>query len=142
MENATWEVEKTVRSQVDNVKASLVGSKYQWVAENLKFSSEMLFYAANHLPVGSYRLLQYRLCWVATEGITYIQAGDTGESETFQLRVNFPPIVKHLKDMLISHGYSDRCTYNAILDGFRFEYAILDHATSLSIVRVKTVQAQ
>ena len=53
----------------------------------------MLFFATNGLPVPSNRLTQYQCCWLALEGVTYIESET---SNTFCLKVNYRPMVQIL----------------------------------------------
>lgn len=132
LEDATDSVTRHVRKHVDNVKTSLVSNRYEWVQHNLSVSEEMLHYAVNQMAVKNTRKKMYNNSWIHAEGITYI--AEEREGDKFVLRVNFPPIVVYLKEMLKLKCKTSNTSYNSIICGFRFEDEIVKEAESKQLV--------
>ena len=107
-------------------------TKYKWVGETIHTSLEMLYNAANSIPVPVSELEKYECCWLAAEGIAYIT--DTPDNETFQAHVNFPGIVplliKMLKDDL---HYTKKRPMFPIVKDYYFEDALLVDLRVLSV---------
>ena len=118
-----------VRKHTGDVLSSLAASGNVWYENNVQLCMEMLFFATNGLPVPINRLTQYRCCWLAVEGVTYIES-QTGDA--FRLKVNYPPIVQILVEHFRSIKLSST-TYNAIMNGYRFEAKFLAETKSLDL---------
>ena len=90
------ETDACVRKHTGDVLSSLAASGNVWYENNVQLRMEMLFFAKNGLPMPINRLTQYRCCWLAMEGVTYIESKTT---DTFCLKVNYPPMVQ----LLVEH---------------------------------------
>ncbi len=94
--SAKIRVLKKVRKRVEELKKT-VRDEYEWVEETMSTSIEMLYNAANSFSVANTKKEEYECCWLASEGVIYI-ANET--DDVFEPRVNFPPIVPLLTEML------------------------------------------
>lgn len=91
IEAAEENVRKYVRSAASTVTKSI---GVQWVRTELDICHEMLYYAANYMPVPFDLKRHYESSWLASEGITYIESESESEN-AFHLRVNFPHITTY-----------------------------------------------
>ena len=127
---ASVRVWSCVKNHAADILSSLAASGTVWYENNVQLCMHMLFFATNGLSVPINRLTEYRCCWLAMEGVTYIECKTAA---TFCLKVNYLPIVQILMEHFRSISLSS-ITYNEIMNGYRFEAKFLAETKSLHIV--------
>ena len=137
---AKGKVDEYIQLFVEQVSARLKAVQFSWVNETLPISKEMFFYAANDMEIPMAKETDYRRSWLCSENITYISnvtykscettAGECDsttetctKAENFKLGITFPTIYEKLMRMFFNHK-AELLIHSAILNGFRFEYAI------------------
>ena len=120
--SATATVECHVRKFSEEVWNNLQKANFRWVASELEFYLSMLYSAANGIKISQMERSKYHTSWLDSEGITYVVREDCNH---FVLALNFPLMLKYIRNMLQEKPYTEDLQFNMIIKGYRFEHKVL-----------------